>query len=57
MPKNLLFFAPDDDLGFFGPVIRPFIAPEAEPFDEDSDRDGGDFDQDEFWPDEYAKAA
>lgn len=57
MPKNLLFFDPDDDLGFFGPAIRPFIAPEIEPFDDDRDRDGGDFDEDEYWPEELALAA
>lgn len=40
----------DDDLGPFGPEIRKWMAPEPEPFEEEWDRNGGDFDQDEYWP-------
>lgn len=47
----------DDDLGFFGPEIRQWMVPDIEPFDEERDRDGGDYDEDEYWPEELAKAA
>jgi hypothetical protein len=47
----------DDPDGPFGPEIRRWIAPEIEPHDEEADRDGGDFDQDEYWPQEYKRAA
>lgn len=46
----------DDEDGFFGPTIRRFI-PMPEPFDEERDRDGGEFDWDEYWPYDYARAA
>lgn len=39
----------DDPLGPLGPYIRPWF-PDAEPFDEERDRDGGDFDWDEYGP-------
>lgn len=44
-----MFFDPDDPFGPFSHVIRPFF-PEPEPFDEERDRDGGDFDNDEYGP-------
>jgi hypothetical protein len=52
-------FTPDfeDDNGPFGPLIRKYIAPEVEPFDEEAERDAGDFDQDEYGPAEYKQAA
>lgn len=42
-------FDPDDPLGPIAPVIRPFF-PEPEPMSEGDDRDGGDYDQDEYGP-------
>lgn len=52
-------FQPDweDPDGPFGPEIRRWMAPEAEPHYEEDDRDAGDFDQDEYWPEELALAA
>lgn len=47
----------DDPLGPFGPEIREYMAPEIEPHYEEDDRDAGDFDQDEYWPEELALAA
>ena len=46
----------DDPDGPFGHIIRKYM-PEMPDFDEEMDRDGGDFDQDEYWPAEYRKAA
>lgn len=40
-------FDPEDELGPFGPVIREYF-PDTE--DQDDDRDGGDFDGDEYGP-------
>lgn len=39
----------DDPDGLFGPVIRRYM-PEPEPFYEEDDRDAGDHDQDEYFP-------
>ena len=46
----------DDPYGPFGPIIRRHM-PEPEPFDEDEDVDGGQHDQEWYWPHEYSIAA
>lgn len=46
----------DDPDGPFGHIIRKYI-PEVPEIDPDFDRDAGDFDQDEYWPEELALAA
>lgn len=46
----------DDPYGPFGPLIRIYM-PEPDPFYEEDDRDAGDFDQDEYLPDECYKRA
>lgn len=40
----------DDPLGVFGPIIRWYIPDEDTDVDEDRQRDGGDFDEDEYGP-------
>lgn len=47
---------PDDPMGPFGPEIRKFI-PDPEPYDEDEDVDGGQHDQQWYWPRELDVAA
>ena len=46
----------DDPDGPFGHIIRKYI-PEMPEFDEEADRDAGDFDQDEYWPEDLKLAA
>lgn len=46
----------DDPYGPFGPIIRRWI-PEPEEFDPDEDIDGGQHEQDWYWPHDYKRAA
>lgn len=49
-----LFPVPDDEFGFFGPLVREYF-PDGDP-DSPCERDAGDFDEDEYGP-YYEKAA